>query len=236
MKAKDLVLRAALAAALAWSASLPCAAQPEPAVTLGISGTLFYTTNNDTAQMGIPLKRLNYTGQTLIKLLNSSSNATNTLQQVTGRSQIPAGSHFLWNISEDSLTITNQDGFSFPLQGDGYLYGYLDVDYGQFIGTYRLNSKTAAGTETDVTGIYFYFYDDNENFNQIKLLGTATLNWAYGKAKNGSQKALLSVTMQGCGNDESYVDGHNAIATSFVGLGASTNSVASTSVPFYSGY
>jgi hypothetical protein len=229
-----LMLRALVGAALVLAAAPQAAlASRYPSVLLGLSGTLVYTTNNNLT-MGVPITRVSYTGQSLIKLLNASANATNTMQQVTGTNQIPAGSHFLWNPDEQSLTITNDNGFSFPLEGAGYGYGALLIDEEQLIGSYSLDAGKRSGSETDVTGIYFYFYDGNANPNEIELYGTAALLWTYGAAESGSQKVILNVTMQGCGNDESTVNGFEAIARTFSATGMNGAGRESTSdVPFY---
>src|SRR5450432_1227371 len=85
-----------------------------PLVKLSISGT-FYLTANSTNTQNVPLKKMTYNTQTLINLLNASPSATNMLQTVTGKSQIPPGSYFLWDLSEEELYVTNKNGFFFPL-------------------------------------------------------------------------------------------------------------------------
>jgi hypothetical protein len=237
MKPNRMLLCAAFAAAMVLSAATPsAAAQYYPSVPLAISGTLYYTTNNDTLAQGSPIIKVSYNNQALINLLNASSNALSSIKTVTGKSKIPAGSYFLWNPYDETLTITNNDGFSFPLEGSHYEYGYLEVDEYDLIGTYSLNAKTSAGAETDRTGIYFYFYDGSEAYNEIEVYGTATLTWTYGPAKGGSQKATLSVTMTGCGNDDCYIDDYTAIPSAFSATGSGSGSEKTNSVPFYYEY
>jgi hypothetical protein len=236
MNPKRPLLCAASAAIMAFGTALPAVAQSYPSVPLAISGTLYYTTNNNTLAQGSPIIKVSYNNQTLINLLNASSAATNSLKTVTGKSQIPSGSSILWNPYDESLTITNSNGFSFPLYGSHYDYGYLEVDEYDLIGSYSLNAKTAAGTETDRTGIYFYFYDGSEAYNEIEIYGTATLTWTYGAAKGGSQKATLSVSMTGCGNDDCYIDDYTAIPSAFSATGSGSGTEKTNNVPFYYTY
>jgi hypothetical protein len=214
-------------------ATTSLAASSFPSAPLAISGTLYYSSNNGDLKMGDPIKKVSFSSQSLINLLNASSSATNTMLKVTGKTKIPPGSYFLWNPDEESLTITNKNGFSFPLDGAGYDYGYLDIDYEQLIGSYTLNAKTMAGSEKDMTGIYFYFYDGSAAYNEIELYGTATLTWTYGPARNGSQKAIFSVTMTGCGNDDCYVDDFDAIPQTFSASGSGAAVEPTNNVPFY---
>jgi hypothetical protein len=236
MKPKRPLLCVAFAVTMAFGTANPAAAQSYPSVPLAISGTLYYTTNNGTLAQGSPMIKVSYNNQTLINLLNASSAATNSIKTVTGKSQIPSGSSIFWNPYEESLTITNSNGFSFPLDGSHYDYGYLEVDEEDLIGTYSLNTKTSAGTETDRTGIYFYFYDGSESYNEIEIYGTATLTWTYGAAKGGSQKATLSVTMTGCGNDDCYIDDYTAIPSAFSATGRGSGTAKTNNVPFYYTY
>lgn len=241
MKCKPIILCASLAAAMAFGpASNSAQASSYPSVPLSISGTLVYSTASG-RDMGVPLKQLSYSSQSLIGLLNASSYATNVIFQVTGKKQIPAGSYFLWNPDDENLIITNKNGFSFPLQGSyntvsadpSYDFGYLEIDESGLVGTYDLNGATLAGSETDKTGIYFYFYDGSENENEIELYGTATLTWNYGPAKGGYQKATLIVSMSGNGSDGCYVDDFDAVPTSFSATGTGSISEPTDDVPFY---
>ncbi len=242
MKLKQMMLCTAFVVAMAFGAATASwGTPPYPSVKLAISGTLYYTTNNGT-NMSVPIKEVSYTGQSLINLLNASSDATYTILHVTGKSRIPSGSHFLWNPCDGSLIITNGNGFAFPLEGsfvvlnstNDYTYGFLDVNSNQFVGTYKLNTKTSAGTETDRTGVYFYFYDGTSHTNnEMEIYGTAVLRWIYGTAKNGSQKATLSATISGCGNMDCYVNGYDAVPKLFSITGHGSGSEATNAVPFY---
>jgi hypothetical protein len=241
MKLKQMMVRAAFAAVMTLGAATTHAMPAAyPTIPLSISGTLKYTAN-DSLSMNVPIKTLTYNTQTLINLLNASSDATNVLRIVTGKTKIPAGSYFLWNPDYEELTITNTNGFSFPMYGSYtnggttfyYDYGYLDIDDEGLIGTYDLAAKTLAGTEKDMTGIYFYFYDGGMNYNEIEIYGKATLTWTYGAAKGGYQKATLSVTMSANGNDDCYVDDFEAIPGSFSASGSGSSTVSTGMVPFY---
>lgn len=241
MKLRQMMVRAAFAAVVALGAATTYAAPAAyPTIPLSISGTLKYTTNSGDT-MNVPIKTLSYNTQSLINLLNASPDATNVLHFVTGKTQIPAGSHFLWNPDYEELIITNKNGFSFDLYGSYtnggttyyYDFGYLDIDDEGLIGTYDLAAKTLAGTEKDMTGIYFYFYDGSMNDNEIDIYGKATLTWTYGAAKGGSQKATLSVTMSGNGNDDCYVNDFEAIPGTFSASGSGSGTVSTGMVPFY---
>ena len=237
-----MMLCAGLAAALSFCAATPSPAQsPYPLVPLSISGTLYYTTNNGDKVTGAPLTKVSYTTQSLISLLNASPYASNIIHIVTGKKKIPAMSYFLFDAWNETLTITNANGFSFPLYGhylngtntDYYDFGYIELDYYQLIGSYSQTAKTLAGSETDMTGIYFYFYDGADYETEIEIYGTATLSWTYGKAKNGLQKATVTVTMTGCGNDDCYVQDYDAIPGTFSASGTGSGNIDTSYVPFY---
>ena len=114
MNIAKLISNAAIVGAIIFG--LPEAAPAQtfsgyPLVKLSISGTYYFTTNSTNTQK-IPLKKFAYNTQALINLLNASPNATNMMQTVTGKSQIPKGSYFLWDIAEEELYVTNKNGFS----------------------------------------------------------------------------------------------------------------------------
>jgi hypothetical protein len=235
MKFKQMMRSATVTAALALGAA-SISASPSlsfPSIPLSISGTLYYTTNNN-IKLNAPIVPVSFNTQSLIHLLNVSPSATNVLKQATGTNHIPVGSYFLWNPWNETLTITNRNGFSFPLRGSNYNLGYLDLGDSQLIGTYSLNAKTGTATETDRAGSYFYFSDSvNGEVNEFQIYGTALLNWTYGAASNGVCKATLSVTMTGAGNDGCYVNGYDAIATTFSATGSGSGSADSDLVPMY---
>jgi hypothetical protein len=245
MKLKKLIPLAVVAAGMAFgAASASAQASPYPLVPLSISGTLYYSTNNGEPVMKAPLIKSSFNNATLIKLLNASPYATNILHIMTGSNQIPAKSSILWDPYEGNLIITNKDGYSFTLYGyyvlagdtNTYNYdlGYLVPDDEQLIGTYSLSAKTSSGTETDKTGMAFYFSDNNDaNYNSMSIYGMATMDWTYGAAKAGYQKATLSVTMSGNGEDYCYVDDNDAIPSSFSATGTGSLSEATDWVPFY---
>jgi hypothetical protein len=249
MNFKQMTLCTAVAIAIAFgAATTPALAitSSYPSVQLSLSGTLYSTTNSGN-EMGVPIKLLSYNNQVLFHLLNASPTASNEIFLVTGKTNIPSGSFFVWNPDEETLSISNANHFSFPLQGSGYDFGYMEVDYYQLVGTYSINDfawpdaagaamATFAGAESDSTGIYFYFNDGSVNENEIELYGTATLNWLYGPATAGSQSASLSVTLSGAGNDDCYVNGYAAIPGTFSGSGSGSGIEPTDYVPFYYEY
>ena len=211
-----------------------------PLVKLNISGSLIYTTNSSGAQK-VPLKTLSYTTQTLINLLNASPTASNQIQTVTGTNQIPKGSYFIWDPgSVFGLYLTNNNGFFFPLEGSDYEFGYLQVGNQNLIGTVKYASTWALnGTETDKTGIIFYFGDGpyQNSDNEIQLFGVANLKWTYGLPSGGNQKASVSVTMTGNGNNNCFVNDFDAIPASFSASGSgSIASMPTGYQPFFFEY
>jgi hypothetical protein len=228
----------AVAAALSFGANATFADGSGAMVPFTLSGTLCYTTNNG-ARMNVPIKTTAFNAQSLIKLLNASTNATNTLQAITGTNHIPAGSSFLWSFYGDeaaSLFITNKNGFFFPLSGASYNYGSLEL-YGQSVGTYNLIPKTSGGTEKDVFSFTFFFYDGNgpQNENQIQLDGTANFSWYYIASETNVQTTIFGFSMSGVGPgaNGSYVDGYIAVPKTFYASGGASWSIYTNYVPFY---
>jgi len=210
-----------------------------PLVKLAISGTYYFTTNSSNIQ-GVALKKMTYNTQTLIDLLNASPSATNMLQTVAGTNQIPKGSYFLWDVDEEELYLTNKNGFFFPLLSTNYQFGYLAIDEMNLIGTISYSSKVALeGSETDKTGIEFYFDDGGDGApgkNHMHLFGVATLSWTYGAPAGNTQKASLSVKMSGNGNgtDPDYLANNNAIPTAFSASGSgSITNLPTADQPFF---
>lgn len=214
-----------------------------PSVPVFFSGTVYWISNYN-GNMNVPINKTAFTSKTLIALLNASSSATNDMFYVTGTNQIPKGSYFIWNPYRESLGITNKNGFFFPLEGSyniatntthSYDYGYMDVDDEGLIGTYNLKSSNSAGSETDVTGIYFYFDDGNGNY--LEIYGTATLNWTYGPVTAGSQETALDVSITGTGNDDSeWVDYYYAVPADFSAHGKGHGLESSSNIPFFYKY
>lgn len=220
MNLKTAVLSASVAGAMVFGATKSALAQsPYPLVKLSISGTVSYSPNYQNGlSLEVPLKTASYNNDTLVSLLNASPSAANDIHTYTGTNQIPKSSYFLWDPSSDGLYITNKNGFFFPLNpNDGthnWDYGYLEINSSQLIGTYTVKTNLS-GTETDRTGIYFYF-DDGANYStQIELYGTGTLNWTLGTATGNTQKATLSVSISGIS------DGGSSVLSDFEGVTAS---------------
>ena len=247
MNLTKLISSAAIAGAIIFGRTASAPAQTfsgYPLVQLGISGIFYYSTNSSRIQKA-PLNKITYNTQTLINLLNASPSATNMLQTVTGKSQIPPSSYFLWDVSEEELYITNKNGFFFPLFNSSpfYDFAHLAIVQDNLIGTIKYSSAGALdGSETDKTGIEFYFNDGGTNGaskNQIDLFGVATMKWTYGKPTGNNQKASLSVKMSGNGNgnDVDYLNNFNAIPTVFSASGSgSIASMPTDFQPFFTVY
>lgn len=231
-----LILSAAVAGAIAFGATSSVMALPTvyPLVKLSISGTVYYTPNYDNElSQEVPLKKVSYSTSSLIALLNNSPYASNYVFIATGKTNIPSGSYFLWNPWDDSLLITNKNGFSFPMEGEGYDFGYLYVDYDNLIGTYKLASDYS-GSETDKTGTYFYFYDGANFEDYIEVYGTATLNWSYGKYSGILQTVTLSTSMGGASEDGGETYGYENGGTTFSASGSGTvHGAPIAQVPFF---
>jgi len=241
MNLTKLITSAAIAGAIIFgkAAATPPTFSGYPLVKLSISGTYYYTTNSSNIQ-NVPLAKFSYNTQTLIDLLNASPNATNMLQTVAGTNQIPKGSYFLWDVDEEELYLTNKNGFFFPLLSKSYNFGYLSINEMNLIGTVSYSSKVALqGSETDKTGIEFYFDDGGDGGpakNHMDLFGVATLNWTYGAPTGNNQKASLSVTMSGNGNGTAldYLGNNNAIPTAFSASGSgSITNLPTADQPFF---
>ena len=247
MNLTKLISSAAIAGAIIFGRTAAPAAEifsGYPLVKLNISG-IFYLTANSTNTQNVPLKKMTYNTLVLINLLNTSPSATNMLQTVTGKSQIPPGSYFLWDVSEEELYVTNKNGFFFPLFNSSpfYDFAHLAIVENNLIGTVKYSSIGALdGSETDKTGIEFYFNDGGTNGaskNQIDLFGVATMKWTYGKLTGNNQKASLSVKMSGNGNgtDVDYLNNFNAIPTAFSASGSgSIASMPTDFQPFFTVY
>ena len=235
MNLTKLITSAAIAGAIIFSKAAATQAQTfsgYPLVKLSISGTYYYNTNSSNIQ-NVPLKKFTYNTQTLIDLLNASTNAMAMMQAVAGTNQIPKGSYFLWDVSEEELYITNKNKFFFPLISSSPVYDFarLAITENNLIGTVKYSKPGALdGSESDKTGIEFYFSDGGDggpSKNFMDVFGVATLSWTYGKTTGANQKASLSVKMSGNGNgtDVDYLGNNNAIPTAFSasGSGSITN-------------
>jgi hypothetical protein len=223
-----------------------------PLVNLTISGTVSYNAaspvdNGTTTKLA--LTKVSVTTKWLINLLNASPTVTSTLMDVTGTNQIPAGSYFVYdlntnNVFDDpnfgevmSLIVTNKNGFSFTLVGydsvatTNYDYGFLNIDQVNLIGSYSQNDSTRAGSESDLTGIEFYFSDGNGN--QLDDFGNGSLTWSFGKVSGGVQKTTLSVNFTAPNGFSDTVNNNAAIAQNVKCSGKATGNVASGVFPFY---
>ena len=234
MNLKTLIFSAAVAAAMALGMTKAAAEQLlYPVVTLSPSGTINYSTNSGKGSLSGPIKTVSYNTKTLITMLNASANASNEVFIVTGKSQIPAGSVFLFDLSNGTLALTNKNGFYFPLQGPGYDFGSLIISQYELIGTYSLK-PTLAGSESDVTSFYFEFSDGADSETAFKLYGAANLGWTYGAASGGTQKSTVKVTLNGISDAGSSVKEYNAVTGKFSAKGSGTQANAPTNaVPFF---
>jgi hypothetical protein len=246
------ILATAAMLALAYSAK---AQVSFPLVKLTISGTVSYNAafpadNGKTTKSA--LTNVNITVKSLINLLNASPTVTSTLLDVTTNqiNQIPAGSYFVYdlntnNVFDDSdfgeyvmaLIVTNINGFSFTLVGydsvaaTNYDYGFLNIDSQNLIGSYSQNDATGAGSESDLTGIEFYFNDGNGN--QLDDFGNGSLKWSFGKVSGGVQKTTLSINFPAPDGWSDTVNGNAAVAQNVKCSGKATGNVASGIFPFY---
>jgi hypothetical protein len=166
---------------------------------------------------------------------------------VTGTNQIPAGSYFLFDLNNNfydpiletyvnPLLVTNINGFSFPLAGydlaaTNYNYGYLYIDCLNLIGSFSQNDTTDAGSESDLTGIEFYFNDNNGN--SFDDFGNGSLNWSFGKVSGGVQKTTLSINFPAPNGFSDMVYFNPAIAQNVKCSGKGTGNVESGIFPFY---
>jgi hypothetical protein len=242
------------AVALAYSAK---AQVSFPLVNLTISGTVSYNNTNGPTDNGTTTKsaltKVSITTKSLISLLTNSPTVTSTLMDVTGTNQIPAGSYFVYdlntnNVSYDpdpnigeyvaALIVTNKNGFSFTLAGydsvasTNYDYGYLNIYQQNLIGSYSQNDTTGAGSESDLTGIEFYFNDSNGN--QLHDFGNGSLTWSFGKVSTNSvQKTTLSINFPAPNGYYDTVNYNAAVAQNVKCSGKATGNVASGIFPFF---
>ncbi|MGO9587009.1 MAG: hypothetical protein ACLP2Y_12505 [Limisphaerales bacterium] len=232
----------AVVAAVALAYNAKAVVVTFPLVKLAISGTVSYNTTNSPAHNGTNttisvLTTVKINTKSLIGLLNASPTVTNTLLDVTGTSQIPAGSYFVYDLDNENLIITNLSGYNFTLRGydsvtaTDYTYGYLNIDALHLIGSYKQNDTTGAGRESDLTGIYFNFTDSNGN--QLEDYGNGSLKWSFGKVANGVQKTTLSVNFPAPNGYNDMVNDNSAIAQNVKCSGKGTGNVESGIFPFY---
>jgi hypothetical protein len=234
--------------------ALACSATAQgtfPLVKLNISGTVSCTnspTSNGTTTKSA-LTKVSISTKSLINLLNASPAVTNTLANVTGTNQIPAGAYFLFDLNNQALIVTNKNDFNFPLAGqyqvitndqvttNTYQYGFLTIGVGDttsfanIIGSYSQNNTTLAGSESDLAGIEFFFTDANGN--QLDDYGNGSLQWSFGKVGNGVQKTTLSVNFPAPSGSGDSVNYNNAIAQNVKASGSGTGNVESAIFPFY---
>jgi hypothetical protein len=232
MNLKTLIFSVAVAMALGMTKA--AAEQlPYPVVKLSLSGTIYYSTNSNGGSLSAPLIKVSFNNKTLIAMLNASAAASNDVFVATGKTQIPSGSFFLFDLNAGTLALTNT-GFYFPLKGSGYDYGHLVVNQYQLVGTYSLKS-TLAGNESDKTSFYFEFSDGADFETAVKLYGTATLNWTYGAASGGTQKSTVKVTMSGISEAGSYVkENYEGVTASFsAGGSGSVANEPTNALPFF---
>ena len=233
----------ATSAILAGSAKAVPALPNLPIIPVNISGVVTYqggsATKGDITKTSTQNRSFN--NKTLIRLLNESSAATNTLVDVTGVSQIPAGSSILFDIDDETLIITNKNGFSFPLSGtdpitqNSYNYGYLDFDNDVLFGSASLNNATGAGSEKDYTGVEFYFYSDGSGSGSVELepeYGNGSLAWIFGATTSGHQTARVKFKASPAGY-YAYVDGNEGITTACDISGRGKATIYSLGEPFY---
>jgi hypothetical protein len=248
MKPTKILFCAAMAGVIVLAASKASAvAASFPLVKLGISGTFIYspqdtntsewvTNDTGTVTKGVPIKKVSFNTQKLIDLLNASPEfkraLTNEFSSVSSN-QVPAGSYFAWDFWNEELIITNKNGFSFNLDNNVVDddFGYLDFWDDYLFGNFTRNDTTGAGTESDLTGIYLYFYDYNGN--EIETYGSAKLNWSYGALSGGLQKTTLKASIKGSAASYGEVNFSYYAAPTFSASGSGTGSDPGFQFPFY---
>lgn len=229
-------LIAAVVTTMTFATSMAFAAivSDSPSPEVNISGTIAYQASKATNGVisEATVKTISFNTKSLIALLNASTNVQITLTNLGLPNQIPPGSYFVFNVYNEELTITNKNGFSFPLEGaygedDYYDYGYLDFDIN--VSSYSLNTTTGAGKEQDQIQ-YPEFYFDDGNGNEIyNYYGTGTLNWTYGAASDGAQKASVTVSLQPSA-DEAEVNGNYVAAAKVMNISGSGSATISSHV------
>ena len=238
MKLTQTLLCAGIAGAMAFAAG-KAPAQYLPSPKINISGTITYTTvitTNGAVAKGT-LKTVSFNTKSLIDLLNASptfkSALTNQFGSVSSN-QVPAASYFIYDIYDEELIITNKNGFAFNLYDNLSVvnFGFLDINNNVLIGSFSINTNTSAGSESDVTGVEFYFNDRNGNI--VDNFGNGTLKWSFGKEDgSGNQKVSLSVKMVPTGSEAEVNGNSDAFSqkTSISGSGSAT--VPALNHPFY---
>jgi len=161
--------------------------------------------------------KVRFTTKDLIELLNDSATFTNVLNDVTGVTQIPAGSFLKIDINQPvifqcwnewAIYVTNRDGFSFqlndvydPVQG-GY-YTFLDVYHDYAVTSDKFLYGSRAGHETDMAAIHFTF--NNGEGTLFEFFGVGDFKWTmapgdYVFAGTFSQKVSIAGKVFGGGN------------------------------------
>jgi len=213
MKLIKIILCGAVMGAAAFFPASKAKASPlnKPRPSLTISGTVMV---QDPSFPYATIKKLSLNNKTLISLLNASPTVqnylTNLFSSVTSNS-IPAGSYFVWDMNSEDVWVTNKNGFSFDV--DIPVSFYIDYDEDTVVGSAKLADVTGAGSEMDVTGVKFYFNDENGNILDPEY-GEGVFNWTYGAVSGGVQQKTISVKLSP-GSYSAEVNGVNAITTTF---------------------
>jgi hypothetical protein len=218
---KKILALAAVAAAVAFASSKASASQIYPNIPLTISATVQYSTEvmttNGSKVTSAPLQTVSFNNKSIIAEVEQRQ-STN----------LPAGSYLAWNPWDEDIYVTNSSGFSyFP----GF---YLDLYDENLTGQAAQSLTTGAGTEKDLTGIYFELDFDETNY--IETYGLGTLNWTYGTATGGNQPVTLSASMSFSGSDESYINDYQAIITSGKISGSGKGTDPTDQFPFWYNY
>jgi hypothetical protein len=213
MKLIKIILCGAVMGAAAFFPASKAKASPlnKPRPSLTISGTVMV---QDPSFPYATIKKLSLNNKTLISLLNASPTVqnylTNLFSSVTSNS-IPAGSYFVWDMNSEDVWVTNKNGFTFNVEAPVFFYVDYDVDVK--VGSFSLKNTTGAGSEMDVTGVKFYFNDENGNILDPEY-GEGVFNWTYGAVSGGVQQKTISVKLSP-GSYSAEVNGDNAITTTF---------------------
>jgi len=187
-----------------------------PPMTVNISGVFTYDSDmggNYGAYMEWDMVKVRFATKDLFKLLNSSATFTNVLGDVTGVTQIPAGSVLEININQPMLfewwnewaiLVTNRDGFSFQLN-DVYdpvqtnYYTFLDFYHDYAMTSAKIITSTYASHEADKAAVHFTF--NNGEGTLFELSGVGDFNWTAAPRNNSTaQQVSATGRVVGSGN------------------------------------
>ena len=169
------------------------------------------------------LKTVSVNNKSLIAWLNASptvqSYITNNITHSAISNSITAGSYFVWDMLTEAVWVTNKNGFTFDV--DNPVSFYIDYDEDTVVGSAKLADVTGAGSEMDVTGVKFYFDDNNGNILEPEY-GEGVFNWTYGAVSGGVQQKTISIKLSPAAY-YAEVNGVSGITTTFNASGSGSS-------------